>query len=417
MDHVIIGAGPAGVIAAETLRDVDPRGDITLIGDEPGAPYARMAIPYFLAGQIDETGTHIRRSDHHFEDLRIRRIEGRVERVSPEEKNVTLESGDTLSYDQLLIGTGSHPIIPPVEGIDLSGVQPCWTLEDARRIAAVVTPGSEVVLLGAGFVACIILKALVLRGARVTVLVRSDRVLRRMMSETAGAMIRRWCEGKGVRILTHTKVAEIRQNGGPAGGLNLALDSGEELNATLVVVAIGVYPNIGFLEGSGIETDEGILVNRRLQTNIPDVYAAGDVAQGRDFCTGRHCVQAIQPTAVDHGRIAALNMAGRETAHQGTIDMNVLDTIGLISSSFGLWAGVEGGESSELHEPDSFRYVDLRFDADVLVGANCVGLTQHVGVLRGLIQTRAPLGPWKDRLLKDPTRIMEAYLGSTQLVA
>ena len=126
-------------------------------------------------------------------------------------------------------------------------------------------------------------------------------------------------------------------------------------------------------------------------------------------------MQAIQPTATEHGQLAARNMAGHSGAvHQGTVNMNVLDTLGLISSSFGLWMGAEGGESAELLNRDRFRYLNLQFKDDVLVGATSLGLTQHVGVLRGLIQTKTKLGVWKDRLKEDPTRIMEAYMASTQ---
>jgi NAD(P)H-nitrite reductase large subunit len=183
------------------------------------------------------------------------------------------------------------------------------------------------------------------------------------------------------------------------------------------VSATGVKPNVQFLDGSGIEVQQGILVNRHMQTNDPDIYASGDVAQGRDFSTGEYSVQAIQPTATEHGQLAARNMAGHVGAvHRGSVNMNVLDTLGLISSSFGLWMGKPGGESAELLNRERFRYINLQFEDDTLVGATSLGMTQHVGVIRGLIQTRTRLGKWKDRLLEDPTRLMEAYLGSTQAV-
>jgi NAD(P)H-nitrite reductase large subunit len=185
----------------------------------------------------------------------------------------------------------------------------------------------------------------------------------------------------------------------------------------LIVSATGVRPNIDLLEGTGVETDHGILVNRNMQTNDPNIFAAGDVAQGRDFSTGEYSVQAIQPTATEHGQLAARNMAGLDGAvHRGSVNMNVLDTLGLISSSFGLWMGSDGGESGEFLNRDRYRYLNLQFDDDILVGATSLGLTEHVGVLRGLIQTKTRLGVWKDRLIEDPTRIMEAYLGSTQAI-
>ncbi len=201
----------------------------------------------------------------------------------------------------------------------------------------------------------------------------------------------------------------------PAHRFKVSLDNGVEMGADLVISAAGVKSNTDFLKDSGIKIDQGILVNHYLQSNVPDVYAAGDVAQGEDFSSVSFEVQAIQPTATEHGRIAAMNMADRVTRHQGSVNMNVLDTLGLISSSFGLWMGAEGGDSVELCEPDRFRYINLEFKDDVLVGATSLGLTQHVGVLRGLIQGRVPLGSWKDRLMQDPTRMMEAYLAKNHL--
>jgi NAD(P)H-nitrite reductase large subunit len=194
------------------------------------------------------------------------------------------------------------------------------------------------------------------------------------------------------------------------------LDNGKTLEAELVISATGVRPNIDFLDSSGVEVDLGVLVNNQLQSSDADIYAAGDVARGLDFSTGGYSVQAIQPTAVEHGRLAAANMTGNTQAHRGTINMNVLDTMGLISSSFGLWMGVVGGESAELHDAERFRYLNLQFQDDRLVGASSLGLTEHIGIIRGLIQTRLPLQDWKPRLMKDPTRLMEAYLASTQAI-
>ena len=200
------------------------------------------------------------------------------------------------------------------------------------------------------------------------------------------------------------------EGGGP---LRVSLESGEGLETDLVICATGVRPNTGFLEGSGLEIGQGIKVDSRLETNLEGVYAAGDVAEGLDFSTGGYSVQAIQPTATEHGRIAATNMAaGHELSYPGSINMNVLDTLGLISASFGSWQGVAGGSSAELSDLDGYRYLNLQFEEDRLVGASSLGLTEHVGVLRGLIQSRARLGVWLKRLKADPTRIMEAYLGT-----
>ena len=423
MRHVIIGAGPAGVVAAETLRRVDPSSDIFMLGDEPEPPYSRMALPYLLAGNVGESGTHLRHGDAHFETLAIDVRQDRVRRVDPANRITILSNGHEIAYDRLLIATGAHPVEPPIEGIDSEGVENCWTLADARRILAGAKPGSRVVLMGAGFIGCIVLEALAARGVDLVVVEMADRMLPRMMDETGGAMIARWCESKGVTVRTGTRVTEIARRN---GSLVLATDSGDPIEADLVVCATGVSPNIGFLDGAGgaagvraaagtrIECDTGILVDHRLRTSVRDVYAAGDVAQGPDFSTGRQEVHAIQPTAVEHGRIAALNMAGADTSFRGSLSMNVLNTLGLVSSSFGLWMGVEGGERSVAVDEARSRYLRLEFEDDRIVGALALGLTQHVGVVRGLIQTRVRLGAWMEKLRADPALVMNAYLECTQ---
>lgn len=414
MHHVIIGAGPAGIIAGETLRKLDPRSAITVIGDESEPPYSRMALPYFLTDKINEMGTYLRKGADYYAVKRIDVKIDKVIRVDPATKQVQLASGKEIPYDKLLIATGSHPRVPPnLPGIDLPGIYPCWTLEDARHIASQAMPGAKVVLMGAGFIGCIILEALAKRGVKLTIVEREDGMVPRMMNSTAGALIKQWCNRKGVTVHTSIEVTAIEeaQNG---RRFNVVLGDGHVLPADLVITATGVGPNVQFLQGSGIRTEQGILIDRSMQTSYPDIYAAGDVAQGIDFSTGQYSVQAIQPTAAEHGQIAARNMAGLKGAlHRGSINMNVLDTLGLISSSFGLWMGAKEGDSVELCHPERYRYINLQFQDDLLVGATALGLTQHVGVLRGLIQSKIRLKSWKDKLKADPTRIMEAYIANT----
>lgn len=414
MHHVIIGAGPAGVIAAETLHKHDPDARITLIGDEHEPPYSRMAIPYLLVDQIDEQGTYLRKQDGYFDRIGTDVLRERVTSVSTADKTLRLANGGSVSFDRMLIASGSRAVIPPINGIDSPGVHACWTLEDARHILRLAKRGSRVVLIGAGFIGSIILEALASRGVDLNVIEMENRMVPRMMNERCGGLITRWCEEQGVRVHTSARVASIEPSG-TADALVVNLDGGEALLADLVIRATGVIPNTEFLDGSGVETDRGVLVNDYLQTSHPDIYAAGDVALGKDFCTGEYSALAIQPTAADHGRIAGRNMVeAGSTLHQGSVTMNVLDTLGLVSASFGAWHGVAGGDSAELSDPERYRYLSLQFEDDVLVGANSLGLTRHVGVLRGLIQSRLHLGVWKQRLSEDPTRIMEAYLGVTQ---
>ncbi len=420
MRHVIIGAGPAGVVAAEHLRKLDKNCSITLVGDEPEPPYSRMAIPYFLTGNINEQGTHLRKTDGWYETLSINVKQERADSVDIEKKEVSLASGEKLGYDKLLVCTGSHPSQPPIKGMELPGIHTCWTLKDARAIVDLADEGAKVVLMGAGFIGCIVLEALALRKVQLSVIEMENRMVPRMMNETTGGMIKSWCINEGINVLTSTKVSKIKKakNGlfkKAKHPLTVVLDNGTKLEADLVISATGVRSNFDFLKESGVKLDQGVIVDQYLETSVADIYAAGDVAQGRDFSTEKHDVQAIQPTAVEHGKLAATNMVrGNKVLHKGSVNMNVLDTLGLISTSFGLWMGVDGGDSAEICDIENYKYLNLQFDGEKLVGASSLGMTQHMGVLRGLIQTECDLGKWKAKLKKDPTRIMEAYLAVAQ---
>ena len=451
MKHLILGNGPAGVIAAETLRKADPSCEILMVGAEKEPPYSRMAIPYLLEGNIDESGTYLRKDTNHFTGSQITNKVGKATAVDTEAKTVQFEDGSSESYDKLLVATGSHPIRPPIPGIDLPNVHTCWTLDDARSIAELAGKGKRVVQVGAGFIGCIILEALAKRGVDLTVVELGDRMVPRMMTGKAGAMIKHWVEDKGVRVVTEAKVERIddagaqpqpqaqQQSGGglwdsikgifgggsqpaPAAvaassdsdAMVVTLSTGEKIECDLVIMSAGVRPNSAFLEGTGIKTGNGILTDLRMQTSATDVYAAGDVVEAPDMFTGAPMVSAIQPNAADTARIAALNMAGRKVQHSGILAINVLDTLGLISSSFGAWEGVEGGDGVEYAEAAAHKYISLQFKDDVLVGATSVGLTQHVGVLRGLIQGKVKLGEWKEILMNDPLRAPDAYLACSQ---
>jgi NADPH-dependent 2,4-dienoyl-CoA reductase/sulfur reductase-like enzyme len=408
--HVILGNGPAGVIAAETIRKQRAEDDIVVVGDEPEPPYSRMAIPYLLMGNISEEGTYLRKDKDHFAQQRIQMRAGRARAVDTDARHVQLDDGTVLPFDRLLIATGATPIRPPIRGMDLAGVHPCWTLADARKIMALAKPGARVLQMGAGFIGCIIMEALAARNVQLTVVEMGDRMVPRMMGEGAGGMIKRWVEKKGITVYTSTRVEAIQ----PGPPLTVRLSSGKHLPADVVISATGVQPNIGFLENSGILCLQGVLTDERLQTNIAGVYAAGDCAEAFDAVTGKTIVSAIQPNAADQAYCAGLNMAGKQTKLHGVTQINVLDTLGLISTSFGRWEGVPGGEHAELTDDANFRYIRLEFEGDVLIGSNTIGLIEHVGILRGLTQSRAKLGKWKDHLLRDPLQLPQAYLSSVQ---
>lgn len=413
--HLILGSGPAGVIAAETLRRHAPAQDrITLVGDEPEPPYSRMAIPYLLIGQIGEAGTYLRKDPRHFESLGIELLRARAVRVDAAARAVYFDNGQVLSFDTLLIATGSTPVQPPVPGIASEGVLHCWTLADAREILKRAQPGARVLQLGAGFIGCIIMEALAARGVDLSVVEMGDRMVPRMMGPTAGGMIRDWCESKGVRVYTSTRIEAVE----PGAPLRVRLSNGQTLEADLLISAAGVKPTIGFLADSGITCLQGVLTDEHMQTNVPGIYAAGDCAEAYDKVSGQTIISAIQPNAAEQARVAALNMVRHPQPPQaelkGVTQINVLDTLGLISASFGNWQGVPGGEHVELTDAAAHRHLSLQFQDDVLVGCNSVGWTEHVGVMRGLVEGQVPLGAWKDQLLRNPTLLAEAYLAAAQ---
>ena len=458
MRHIILGAGPAGVIAAETIRKHAPYDAIVLVGDEPGPPYSRMAIPYLLAGSVDERGTHLRRDAAHFRELNIELRQARCTSVDGARRSLALSDGSVLTFDTLLVATGSRPIRPPVPGIDLPGIHPCWTLEDARNIMKLATRGARVLQMGAGFIGCIIMEALAARGVQLTVVEMGDRMVPRMMGPTAGSMIKDWCEQHGVRVHTGARVESIERAANapaavaapeaphpegllhkvaralglahdapapatapaapaPAGALRVRLSTGQVLEADLVISATGVRPNVAFLADSGVRCAQGVLTDDRMQSNLPGIFAAGDCAEAWDRRSGRAVISAIQPNAADQARVAALNMTGRPARLEQVTQINVLDTLGMVSTSFGEWQGVPGGEHVELTDRGAGRHLSLQFKDDVLVGCNSIGWTDHVGVMRGLVEGRVRLGEWKDALLRDPTQLMAAYLASAQAQA
>jgi NAD(P)H-nitrite reductase large subunit len=438
MQHLIIGNGPAGVIAAETIRKCKPLDRIVLLGNEPEPPYSRMAIPYLLHGNIDEAGTHLRKKQGHFIDLGIEQVTGLATRIDAAAKEVELADGSRLAWDRLLLATGSTPARPPIPGMELPNVINCWTMADARRIMAATPKGARVLQMGAGFIGCIILEALASRGVALTVVEMGDRMVPRMMGEGAAGMIRRWCEAKGIVVNTGARVESIRPlDAEPGGGigisagigvgncsggdvanapgtLRVALSDGTHLDVDVVICATGVKPTIGFIRDSGIACATGILVDATMQTSVAGIYAAGDCAEAFDLATGKTVVSAIQPNAAEQARCAGLNMAGHAARLHDVTLINVLDTLGLVSSSFGQWEGVPGGDHAELADPAAFRYLRLEFDGDLLIGANSIGLTQHIGILRGLIASKVPLGEWKAQLVANPLCLSEAYIASTQ---
>lgn len=409
MRHMILGAGPAAQSAIQTIRAIDAAAEITLVCDEQ--PYARMALPYYLIGNVPEASL-MTGSDAWFEELRVEtRFGARASGLAPDRDVLTLEDGSELGFDRLLVATGSRPRIPPIPGADGPGVVSMWTLDDAR--AFLQASHQEVVIVGAGFIAFTVLDAIAKRADTVRFVEIEAQILPHMLDRSAAEIFASFLAKRGIESHTGASVERIEATGARQ---RVALSNGETFECDLVVLAAGVAPNVEFLEGAGVELGTGVVVDDRLQTTRANVFAAGDVAEGPDLLGGPPRVQAIQPTAVDHGRIAGANMAGSTVHYAGSLTMNILAAQGLEASSFGFWE--RDGDVTRIEAPASGSYRKLVWDGDRIVGGILLGPTlsvsgvNDVGMLKGLVQTGVRLGPWKDYLTENPMDLRRAFVAS-----
>ncbi|MAV36662.1 MAG: hypothetical protein CMJ59_14545 [Planctomycetaceae bacterium] len=413
--HVIIGGGPAATNAMETIREFDNQAGITLISDEPA--HSRMALPYWLAAQIPPEHTHTADAAF-FDQLNVdARIGQRVTAVDPSGQTVALTDGSSLSFDKLLIATGSSALDLPVAGSELAGVQNLWSLDHTQRLLN-ATEGVEqprVLMIGAGFIGFIMLNAMHKRGWQLSVVERESHVLPRMLDSEAAGIVQSWLTSRGIDLHCGAAVESIAE--AADGSKTVTLSNGTTVSADVVIVAIGIKTNLDFLEGSGVETDQGILVNAQMQTNFPHIYAGGDVAQGPVLGSDQKEVHPIQPTAVDHGRVAGANMAGENVSYGGSLSMNILDCCGLQTASFGRWDDASD-DVLTISNPADLVYRKLIWQEDRIVGAlftgraNDMGMLNDVGMVKGILQTQAQLGAWKQFLEENPFDIRRAYIAA-----
>lgn len=392
MKIVIVGAGPAGVTVAETVRQYDDEAEIVLITAEPYPPYAPPAIvDYFLTGQE----THLWKGMDLPERLCLEwRPDTLVTELRPERKKIVTEAGDAIGYDKLVIASGSR-LYAPVEGSDRPGICNFKSLTAAEELLDEVKSemAKSALIVGAGFIGVEIALLLAQMGLQVTQIEALDRVMPRMLDAESAEIAVEILRDRGVDVrLNTTGVAFL----GEERAESIELESGQTLTADLLVAATGVKPNIEFLEGSGVETDWGVIVDDYLSTMIPDVYAAGDVAEAKDRTTGERSVHAIFPNAVAQGQVAAYNVLGFEIAYEGADSMNSLKHLGLPILAVG---ALEGDEVLRVRRGDVLRKVCLTDDQ--IVGFRLVGDVSAGGILRSLMIRRSDIRPIKDKLL-DP---------------
>ena len=411
--HVIIGAGTGGLNAITTIREIDHgASEIVLVSAE--RPYSRMVLPYYLARDITESHVFTANPSRLAQLKVTPHISRRAASLDTKANQLTLDNGTVIEYDDLLIATGSSPVRAPVPGADSPGVHSFWTLDQARDVLKGITPGSPVVMVGAGFISFTILNSIVKLGAKLSIVEIAPQILPRMIDQTGAELVESWLRRHGVDVRTGAHLQSIEAANGRK---RLRFQESGDLEADLVIMATGIRPNLEWLAGSGVEVNRGILVDDHLRSSVPNVYAAGDVAEGRDFVTGERAVHAIEPTAMEHGRIVGANMAGRPLAYRGSLLMNIVDVLHLDIASFGAWDS-DAAEVFTALKAESPAYRKLLWQGDRLLGAVILGTstdiwtTNDVGMLKGLVQSGAGLGAFKEVLHRNPFDIKKAYLAS-----
>ncbi|TAK29623.1 MAG: NAD(P)/FAD-dependent oxidoreductase [Chloroflexota bacterium] len=398
--HVMVGSGPAGLRAIQAIRGIDSRAAITLVSEDPGAAYSKMLLPYLISGDMPEDLLFTRRPKH-FEQMGVQTILGaKVDGVDTQAQVVRV-NGLKVPYDKLLIATGARPLRPQVRGIDQEGVLTMWTLDDATRIRAKAAQAKDVLIYGAGLVAFQAIKCLEGNGRRLTLLLRGDQILRRIVDPEGGLFLEENVLSKGdIRIIKGSNIQEISV--AADGRKQVILQNGQALTADLIIVATGAEPNLDAVKGSGIATDRGILVDAAMRTNVPNVYAAGDVAESQDFLTGERTVHGIWPTAVEQGKVAGTNMAGGTLAFDGGVSRNVLDVQGISVASMGVSRAQENHEEFTLKEPRSKVYRRIVLQDNRIVGAVLIGKTDDCGLLLSLMRQQVNVQKWKNSLARNP---------------
>jgi len=385
MEYVILGNGIAGVCAAETIRQFDAEGGITMVADETFTPYSRPMISMVLAGQVSSDKLPIR-SNSFYEDLKITAALGnRVSDIDVDQKRVMTQNGTSLQFDRLLITTGADPRPIKAEGMDLKNIFFMRTEAHIRNMLAVIPQAKKALVLGGGLVGFKAAYGLLQRGLKVTMLITSGYPLSMQVDETAGKLILDELRDYGLKVRVGISVEGFEGNGSVTGA---ALSDGTRMPCDLVVVGKGVLPALSFVPQDKIDIDLGILVNEYMETSTAGIFAAGDVAESIDISRKTRWVNAIWPEAVTQGRIAGANMTGRPIRYKGSLSRNVLRVLNLDVMTMGLVNPPDTPEYEVIcaGEPRRRTYRKLVFRNNILTGAVLINAIEQGGIFMGLIQ-------------------------------
>jgi NAD(P)H-nitrite reductase large subunit len=399
VNHLIIGCGVAGQTAAETIRGKDKRAEISIVCGEGYPFYYRTALSFFLKGRISEEEV-IGKPAGWYEEHNIRLVYGRVTAVDPRLKQVSLNNGQRLGYDKLLIATGARPIKFPWPGVELGGICTYRTLDCAKRLLTAIqeVKAKQAVVVGGGILGIELVEDLVNMGLKVSLLVRKDMLANLLLDRAGADIIQRQMEREGVEIHYQDEVEEFQgQNGWVTQVLT---KKGNRIPCQIVGIAVGVQPNIEFLEGSGIELNRAVLVDEFLRTNLADVYAAGDVCAVYSAARQRHVPTRTWLVSALQGKTAGLNMLGEQKTCDG--GGCLLNSSHLFRSRYAVVGNFkprpEEGCEELVCPTEAESYNKLIIKDDRLVGAIFIDDLKNVWPIKRLIDSGAAISPIRSRL-------------------
>ncbi len=386
--YAIIGNSAAGITAAKEIRRYDPEGRITMISDEPNFGYSRVLLPLYVGGKIRKRDMVLTPRSF-YSSLKIRLLRGETaESIDPKNQRVHTQSDVNIPYDRLLVATGSSPVKLNIPGGDLQGIYPLRKLGDAEAIRADLSSSrGKVLVVGGGLVGVKSLEALISRKRKAHLVISSDRILSQMIDKTASDLFLDVFQRNGVTVHLHTDVQSFCGSKRLEGAI---LSDGTTVSCDLAIIGKGVRPNVGPLKGTGVTLDQGIIVDCRMATGLPSVYAAGDVAEVLDLLEGRPRGNAIWPLAVEGGRVAGANMTGVSAALDGGLRMNSIEVLGTRVISAG---EREGTEQLKALKKEGSVYRKLVFGGGRLRGFILAGDIRCAGVLTSLVKNRTEVAP------------------------
>jgi NAD(P)H-nitrite reductase len=396
MSYIVVGNSAAGLFAVEEIRRNDTKSEIIVLTAEHEPSYSRCLTTYFLAGDIPASHLYLRKADF-AERLNLTIVYNtKVIGVDPTRQIVRSNDGREWHYSKLLLAMGSSAKKLTIPGGNLPEVFTLRTMEDALAINKILEQGAKkAIVIGGGLVSLKSAYALRKRGLEVTVIVSSGQILSQMLNEKAAGIVQEHLKANGLKFLLHTEVLTIT---GEDHVQSVPIDPETDLAADLVIVGKGVRPNIGELRTCGFTIGQGLQVNSSLATNLPNIYAAGDIAETWDLVRQKYTINATWPNATTQGRIAGANMCGKQVIYPGSLGLNSVDFFGLSAVSVGITKLQDNMDSGDWEQAEDLsmtgaapNYRKLIWQGDLLKGFVLLGDTSQCGVLTALIKAGRPL--------------------------